>query len=276
MTTNKLRVVVIGGGIAGLSAAAVLRQKHDVTVYDRDEPTASSASTPERGAGIGLGPNGTKMLKKAFQFSPENVKATVCAGSRTYDKQGNLLREITGVSEPFGGEWLLMHRGDLRDELLRLATGDAAKLGISGSPATVVDGSQVVGVDVEEGKVKLKNGEDVTADVIVGKTTHTYTCTHRDLYTKIQGLTKHLRRRRNPLSRPTGCRRRAVSHGITGCLTLPLHVPARGGAGYPGRVPGRDRPRRQRLPQLDDGRRRDAPQHHLLPLPRQNSAQCGG
>ncbi|KAK1466121.1 hypothetical protein CCUS01_07469 [Colletotrichum cuscutae] len=171
MTSNKLRVIVIGGGIAGLSAAAVLRQKHDVTVYDRDDPTSSSsssASAPERGAGIGLGPNGTKMLKKASQFSPKNVKATICAGSRTYDGQGNLLREMTGVSEPFGSEWLLMHRGDLRDELLRLATGDAAKLGISGPPATVVEGVQVVGVDVEEGKVKLKNGEEVTADVIVG------------------------------------------------------------------------------------------------------------
>ncbi|KXH41324.1 hypothetical protein CSAL01_02804 [Colletotrichum salicis] len=165
MTSNKLQVVVIGGGIAGLAAAAVLRQKHDVTVYDRDDP----ASAPERGAGIGLGPNGTKMLKKAFQFSPENVKATVCAGSRTYDKQGNLLREMTGVSEPFGSEWLLMHRGDLRDELLRLATGDAAKLGISGPPARVVEGVQVIGVDVEAGKVKLKDGDEVIADVIVGK-----------------------------------------------------------------------------------------------------------
>ncbi|KAK1711919.1 uncharacterized protein BDZ83DRAFT_757201 [Colletotrichum acutatum] len=173
MTSNKLRVIVIGGGIAGLSAAAVLRQKHDVIVYDRDDPTSSSsssasASARERGAGIGLGPNGTKMLKKAFQFSPENVKATICAGSRTYDKQGNLLREMTGVSEPFGSEWLLMHRGDLRDELLRLATGDAAKLGISGPPARVLEGVQVIGVDVEEGKVKLKDGEEVTADVIVG------------------------------------------------------------------------------------------------------------
>ncbi|WYZ39914.1 hypothetical protein EsH8_IV_000255 [Colletotrichum jinshuiense] len=161
--TNKLRIVVIGGGIAGLAAAAVLRQRHDVVVYEQDPP-----DEPERGAGIGLGPNGSKMLKKLFQFSPENVKATVCSGARTYDREGTLLREITGVAEPFGGEWLLMHRQDLRDELLKLACGDAAKLGISGPPATVVNGVEVTGIDVEEGKILLKDGSEVTADMIVG------------------------------------------------------------------------------------------------------------
>ncbi|KAI8188106.1 Salicylate hydroxylase [Colletotrichum sp. SAR 10_76] len=164
-TTNgtKLRIAVVGGGIAGLAAAAVLRQKHDVVVYDLNAPDA-----PERGAGIGLGPNGSKMLKKAFQFRADSVKAAVCAGTRTYDKEGNLLREITGVTEPFGSEWLLMHRQDLKDELARLATGDAAKLGISGPPARVVQGVQVTEVDVEHGRVTLGGGEVVEADVIVG------------------------------------------------------------------------------------------------------------
>ncbi|KDN71771.1 hypothetical protein CSUB01_02667 [Colletotrichum sublineola] len=161
--TNKMRIVIVGGGIAGLAAAAVLRQRHDVTVFER-EP----ASAPERGGGIGIGPNGSRMLKRAFQFCPGDLKATICAGSRTYDKKGNLLRETTGTAEPFGSEWLLTHRTDLREELLRLATGDAAKLGICGPPATVVEGVEVAEVDVETGTVWLQDGREVEADVVVG------------------------------------------------------------------------------------------------------------
>ncbi|TEA13513.1 Salicylate hydroxylase [Colletotrichum sidae] len=162
-STTKLRIVIVGGGIAGLAAAAVLRQKHDVTVYDR-EP----ADAPERGAGVGLGPNGSKMLKRAFQFDAERVRATVCAGTRTWDKQGNLLREMTGVTEPFGSEWLLMHRQDLKAELLRLATGDAEKLGVSGPPAQVMYGVDVVEVDAERGLVVMGDGSEVEADLVIG------------------------------------------------------------------------------------------------------------
>lgn len=161
---KKLRIVVVGGGIAGLAAAAVLRQRHDVVVYERE-----AADAPERGAGVGLGPNGSKMLRKAFRgFRPEGIRATRCAGTRTYDREGNLLREITGVTEPFGGEWLLAHRRDLRDELLRFATGEGEKIGVSGPAARVVWGMGVRGVDVE-GKVVLESGEEVWADVVVGE-----------------------------------------------------------------------------------------------------------
>ncbi|KAJ0159396.1 3-hydroxybenzoate 6-hydroxylase [Colletotrichum tanaceti] len=160
---NKLRIIVVGGGIAGLAAAAVLRQRHEVLVYERDP-----ASAPDRGAGLGIGPNGSRMLQEAFHFRPQHAKATVCAGSRMYDKEGNLVREMRGVTEPFGGEWLLMHRTDLRNELLRLATGEAAKLGVLGPPATVVNGVGVTEIDVEEGMVRLDNGDEVFADVIVG------------------------------------------------------------------------------------------------------------
>ncbi|KAF6806368.1 hypothetical protein CSOJ01_08863 [Colletotrichum sojae] len=163
---KKLRIVIIGGGIAGLAAAAVLRQRHDVVVYERE-----AADAPERGAGIGLGPNGSKMLRKAFrEFRPERVKATRCSGTRTWDREGNLLREITGVTEPFGGEWLLVHRKDLRDELLRFATVEGGKDGKEvdgGKPARVVWGMGVRGIDVE-GKVVLDSGQEVWGDVVIG------------------------------------------------------------------------------------------------------------
>lgn len=82
-----LRVAIIGGGIAGLAAARVLREQHDVTVYERN-----ASDTAEAGAAVGLGPNGTKMAK-SLGLAKESLKAVVSSGFRTFDQTGALLKK---------------------------------------------------------------------------------------------------------------------------------------------------------------------------------------
>lgn len=59
--SSKLRIAVIGGGIAGLAAAIAL-QKHegiDVQLYEQ------ATEIREVGASIALGPNGMRTLEKS-------------------------------------------------------------------------------------------------------------------------------------------------------------------------------------------------------------------
>jgi salicylate hydroxylase len=59
MHTSALRVVVVGGGIGGAAAAnALLRRGIEVRVYEQ-----ASALT-EVGAGVGMAPNGIRMLRR--------------------------------------------------------------------------------------------------------------------------------------------------------------------------------------------------------------------
>jgi len=57
MLALQLNVVIIGGGLGGLSAAICLARKgHKVTVFERSEGPS------EYGAGIQLSPNATRLL----------------------------------------------------------------------------------------------------------------------------------------------------------------------------------------------------------------------
>src|SRR5256885_15975088 len=75
---NGLRVAVVGGGIAGLSVAAVLcRAGIASTVYEQ------AAGPVEEGAGIQLSPNGTRLLHRARlarHLSPHAVRPEPAEG----------------------------------------------------------------------------------------------------------------------------------------------------------------------------------------------------
>jgi 2-polyprenyl-6-methoxyphenol hydroxylase-like FAD-dependent oxidoreductase len=56
---DRLRVAIVGGGIGGLAAANALSQRGiDVRVYEQAEQLA------EVGAGVGVAPNGVRMLRR--------------------------------------------------------------------------------------------------------------------------------------------------------------------------------------------------------------------
>ena len=65
-------------------------------------------------------------------------------------------------------DFLMCHRVDLWNELLRLATAPSEELGIIGEPAKVIWGDDFVDVDVESGDVTLADGQRFGSDVVVG------------------------------------------------------------------------------------------------------------
>lgn len=159
---ERLKVAIVGGGIAGALAARVLREKHDVTIYER-----SSAPT-EAGAAINVGPNGVKILE-SLGFDRERVGSLPVEETKSYNIQGRLLiHQRRNFVKEYGADWLFQHRADLRKELLRLATDDLKSIGIESRSVDIRWGTEISDVDVEEGVLSLSNGEKINADLIVG------------------------------------------------------------------------------------------------------------
>ncbi len=93
------RVVVVGGGIAGLLAARVLADRHlEVRVLDRDHPERGDPSTPRRGVPQGhhihaLLPRGRQILEELF---PGLTRQLVDAGAPSGDLLGDARLHLSG------------------------------------------------------------------------------------------------------------------------------------------------------------------------------------
>ena len=161
---TKLQVTIVGSGIAGLTAARILREHHRVTVYER-----GSAAITTGGQGIIIAPNGVKILE-TIGYDRNRSGAVPIYGIRIYDKEGNEGEDVEMDLKPrFGADCLALKRSDFAEELLRLATAPSAELGIGGEPARIVFGNAVVDLDTEEGVVTLGDGSTVAADFVIGK-----------------------------------------------------------------------------------------------------------
>jgi salicylate hydroxylase len=100
MSDAALNVAIIGGGIAGLAAASVLRRKHRVTVFERNPQ-----GVPESGATVGIGPNGSRMAA-SLGLTREQLGGVFCNGIQTYDQNESLLTESKlNYAEVFDSEW---------------------------------------------------------------------------------------------------------------------------------------------------------------------------
>ncbi|KAI1356050.1 FAD binding domain protein [Xylaria sp. FL0043] len=166
MTTSetRLRVAIIGSGIAGLAAARILREKHEVTVYERGEPSIESG-----GQGIAAFPNGTHILE-TMGFDYKRAGSVEIAGWNSFDKNGEYLCSYDyDMRERYGAPFVCHMRVDFRKELLRLATAPAEDLGLHASalPAIPVWHNAAVDLDAEAGRVTLQDGYVVEADVVI-------------------------------------------------------------------------------------------------------------
>ena len=167
-TDHKLRVVIVGAGIAGLAAARILREYHDVTVFERASP-----GTATGGQGIVFFPATVKIVK-AMGYDENSGFPCHDTYFRHFDKLGNATETFfSDYQRKYGADTWSQLRSDCRDELFRLATGPAHEVGISHEYGSVqmVYNTPVMDIDVENAMVRLGDASTFQADLIVGEST---------------------------------------------------------------------------------------------------------
>lgn len=156
-----MHIVIAGGGIGGLSAAAALLQRGvDVDVYEQ------AAELKEVGAGIQISPNGNKVLDALGVF--ERLRELSCDPARKEFRLWNTGRPWPMFSlgktviEKYGYPYLTVYRPDLLGALadrVRALKPDAIHLG-----------SPVAGLQQDDDGVELqlRDGRRVRGDALLG------------------------------------------------------------------------------------------------------------
>jgi salicylate hydroxylase len=155
------RVLISGGGIAGLATALALLQRGiDVQVYER------SADPPEVGAGLQLSPNGSRVLISLGLGPAMERVAWHTAGKeiRLWNTGQTWPMEDLGVGSAarYGAPYWMVHRGDLYGTLL-----DAVR---ERSPNAVRPGIRCIGIEQGEAAITmhLSNGGAASGDAVIG------------------------------------------------------------------------------------------------------------
>ncbi|HUA31882.1 MAG TPA: FAD-dependent monooxygenase [Streptosporangiaceae bacterium] len=154
-----LRIAVVGGGIAGLAAAAFLhRAGLRATVYEQ------AGRISEVGAGLVVAPNAVRLLRRLGVIERfEKVAVPLETGwefRRWQDGRVLFSQRMGAECERLYGEWCYTaHRADLLDVLLSAVPEPGPRLG-----------SRCVAVKRRAGDVELAftDGSTATADVVIG------------------------------------------------------------------------------------------------------------
>lgn len=156
-----MKVLIAGGGIGGLAAAAALLQRGiDVDVYEQAE------ELKEVGAGIQISPNGNKVLDALGVF--EGLRQLSCDPERKEFRLWNTGRPWPmfslgkAVIEKYGYPYLTVYRPDMHDALaqrVRALKPDAIHLGSAAAACAQ---------DAEAAELQLRDGRRVRGDVLIG------------------------------------------------------------------------------------------------------------
>ncbi|KAI4950671.1 hypothetical protein J4E91_004556 [Alternaria rosae] len=161
-SSTPFRIIIVGGGIAGLAAAIALRKDNrQITILEQSRLSA------EIGATISLQPNATRILERSWGLTDllDGSNGMVDHGFRIYSTDGEMVNEIPLRSKTqYGADRIMWHREDLHAYLKKTATG----IERDGQPAILRTSARVSRCDCEEGRVILENGERLKADLVIG------------------------------------------------------------------------------------------------------------
>ncbi|GII64863.1 monooxygenase [Sphaerisporangium krabiense] len=153
------RVAVVGGGIAGLAAAAFLdRAGIQVTVYEQARRLA------EVGAGLVVSPNAVRLLRRLGQFERLRERAVALRIGWEFRRWADgrvLFSQRLGdeCERRYGEQCYVTHRADLLDVVRAAGPESALRLD-----------SRVVGLEHRPGGVEITfaDGSQAEADVVIG------------------------------------------------------------------------------------------------------------
>ncbi|KAL5119910.1 hypothetical protein ACEQ8H_002272 [Pleosporales sp. CAS-2024a] len=155
------RIIIVGGGMAGLAAAIALRgpNRHIVVLEQ-------SRLCGEIGATISLQPNATRILQDSWGLADlvDSSAGTIDCGFRIFNTEGRLVKEIPLVARTeYGADRIMWHRQDLHSHLLKTATSAARP----GPAVEIRTSARVAHCDCKTGTVTLESQETLAAHVVV-------------------------------------------------------------------------------------------------------------